>query len=122
MSDSRIIRLRGDGPPLVWPGALEALVSRSADLRQRRIRLVSADEAMRVPGRYRPLSEWEATIDEAHSDAAEVFGGAQGWTSARRGSPRLLLSPPERRRTPRGLPAWARRDDVFEHPDFYRVG
>lgn len=120
--ESPIIRLRGDAPLLVWPNGLDALLTRSADLRHRPIRRVSAEEAAAHPGRYRPMREREAAIDEAHCEAAEVFGEAQGWTISRRGSPRLLLSPRERYRGPRGLPAWACRDDVFEHPDYYVVG
>ncbi|HEU5185509.1 MAG TPA: hypothetical protein VFU01_13130 [Gemmatimonadaceae bacterium] len=122
MSEPGIIRLRGDALSVVWPNTLMPLVARSAELRERPIRRVSEEEARAQPGRYRPMSEWEATLDEAHRDTAEEFGAAQGWTLTRRGSPRRLLSLRERRRMPRGLPSWACREDVFEHPDYYVVG
>ena len=124
MSHSRIVRLRGDGLALVWPEDIEPLIAQSARLRGRSPRRVPGDhpDVVANPERFRPLREWEAQLDEAQDDAAQGFGNAQGWRLGRCGSPRLLLSPRDRRRMPRRLPAWSLRDDCYEHPDFFYVG
>lgn len=75
---SEIIRLRGEGTPLVWTPAMEGLLGPCRLLRMETTPAFAGDwSAYREAWR-----RWQVVFDDAATRAADAFGRAQGWTLA----------------------------------------
>ena len=105
----KLIRLRGEGPHLVWPEvALRPHLTRRSELRDC------------CPQRSTPCWErrqWEAASVEAHEASVCVFAKAQGWRPSQEFALERLLGK-------RGSLLWAEwaTYDVVDHPDYLCQG
>lgn len=123
MSSETIVRLRGDGPALIWPAAeLRPHLDWCAEMwRLYPDPARHDDDATERRARGALATDWTRAIWSARSAALTEFATAQGWTPAARALPPSSLVPPPYRGSRGLVPGWARDLATWDHPEWLRT-